>query len=317
MYASDNLPVLIVAFKRPEMLKMVLHSLGESTNPVYIWLDGPRNNDEAEAIRKCVDVIDNSATLNLVKVFHSPANIGIGYAIPRAIQWVFSFESAVVILEDDVLVDPHFFHFAASCLESFRDDYSVTSIIGFNCVPKTEIRNANTSYRFSTYTSSWAWATWRSKWNELEPYMLEGSLSSFVAPRTAKNFAARIRWLQVHKKMHNGLHVSWDHRWLLTNWSLKKIQIVSNNNYCVNIGFGADSTHTVEVPSWMPNEIAESFSSRNDSLEIEQDTLADHWMAKHVYKTKNTNLIKHSTKIILSRILQSLNIPLLHILRRH
>lgn len=57
MTSPETLPILVVAFRRPKNLEVVLKSISNKPNPIYIWLDGPRNSSDASDISACVQVI--------------------------------------------------------------------------------------------------------------------------------------------------------------------------------------------------------------------------------------------------------------------
>jgi hypothetical protein len=296
MSSPETLPILVVAFRRPKSLEVVLKSIANKPNPIYIWLDGPRNSSDASDISDCVQVIYAQQNLNLIEVSQSPHNVGIGFSIPTAIDWVFNFVSQVVILEDDIVIDSGFLEFAAFCLNKYEKNPDISSVIGFNCVPKSNISKPNDNLRFSIYTSSWAWGTWRDKWDFLAPYMLEGRPISFKRPKSVRGLGGRLRWGELSRKIRDGNHVSWDHRWLLVNWHFKRTQVVSNFNLCRNIGFDSDSTHTFIRPTWIPDEIENLIPNAYPFLDPKQDILADRWIAKYVYRSTTMLMLKNRIK---------------------
>ena len=302
MYSENTLPILVIAFRRPDTLKSTLASISGSPNPVYIWLDGPRTSSDSAKILECLNVIKGFNSLNVASIFESESNMGIGYSIPKALNWIFEFESEVVIIEDDIIINQEFLKFASDALNSFRNNFSVMSIVGFNCVPLESIVDTDASYRFSAYSSSWAWATWRDKWKSVEHFMLGEEPIILTLPPTARNMGARARWRIIYKKLKNQKHVSWDHRWLLVNWQFKKLHLVSNVNLCLNIGFGPESTHTNFRPDWVPLEIGIYKGLTYPRPTIAQDLTADKWLVANVFNLKSIYWFKHSVKRILSRI---------------
>ncbi len=302
MYSEHTLPILVIAFRRPDTLKMTLSAISGIPNPIYIWLDGPRTSSDATKIDACLNVVKSFNSLNIIRVLESESNVGIGLSIPKALNWVFEYESEVVVLEDDIVINQEFLRFATDALNSFKDNLRVMSVVGFNCVPMEAIDDIRAPYRFSAYSSSWAWATWRNKWQSVEKFMLGEEPIQLALPPTARNIGARSRWGTISKNLRKQRHVSWDHRWLLVNWQLNKLHLVSNVNLCLNIGFGSTSTHTKFRPRWVPSEIGFYEGLVHPSPIIKQDLTADKWMMSNVFYLKNSFWLKHSIKRLLTRI---------------
>ncbi len=93
MYSEHTLPILVIAFRRPDTLKMTLSAISGIPNPIYIWLDGPRTSSDATKIDACLNVVKSFNSLNIIRVLESESNVGIGLSIPIALNGVFVYES--------------------------------------------------------------------------------------------------------------------------------------------------------------------------------------------------------------------------------
>src|SRR6185295_13628062 len=97
------LPVLLLAFNRPDTTERVLESL-RAARPAHIFfaVDGPRAGREGEAVRvaqvhRLAERIDWDCD---VRTLFREQNLGCKLAVSQAITWFFSHAEAGIILED-------------------------------------------------------------------------------------------------------------------------------------------------------------------------------------------------------------------------
>lgn len=252
-----EVPVLIVAFKRLETLKLVLDVvLEEHKGPVYVFQDAPRaDKDDYSACRAVTDYLSSIENLyGNVEVFVSNENVGCARAIPNAIDWVFSIGyEKIIVLEDDCLPARTFFRFCEEMLERYGDDHRVGMISGNNFIPEKISRKYLYSYYFSHYVHNWGWATWKRAWSKYDH-----SMSLMKSDLFKENFRVlfpssdefnfyRKLW---SSQLHNVNDDSWDSRWMLAFLVNRMLCICPISNQVRNIGFGADSTHTSKSSSY-------------------------------------------------------------------
>lgn len=111
-----NLPVLVIAFNRPETLAVLLGALRQAgaTN-VYFAVDGPRAGrpDDQARVAAVKALIQNEFAPAPDHCLFQPANRGIRWAPPAAISWFFSQVEEGAILEDDCIPGEDFFPLSA------------------------------------------------------------------------------------------------------------------------------------------------------------------------------------------------------------
>ncbi|MCW3090865.1 MAG: nucleotide-diphospho-sugar transferase [Ferruginibacter sp.] len=255
-YTYQNLfktPILFLIFNRPETTKLVFEQI-KKVQPkfLYVAADGPRNDREGDA-GKCIaaramvmDFIDWPCE---VKTLFRTENAGCKKAVSEAINWFFEDIEMGIILEDDCLPSPSFFAFCAEALGKYRDDDNVLAINGcnFNYKPKD-----SNSYFFSRYINAWGWATWKRSAVSTDYEMISWQKKSklFFIWKHIKNnlFDFDLDWCRYWRINFDAVASkaldTWDYQWQYQLWNSDKIMIVSSHNLVVNIGFGADATHT-------------------------------------------------------------------------
>ncbi|HTR11911.1 MAG TPA: hypothetical protein VMI72_01335 [Roseiarcus sp.] len=125
------LTVALLSFNRPEYLRNVVRSLFAQLVPgdeVFLFQDGGWNpfsgnrkasEDELGACVRLFASEDVSAEGVERRVYHSPVNLGIAGNYRRAEQYAFEVlgRSSAVLLEDDLVLGPHYLEAIADLLE--------------------------------------------------------------------------------------------------------------------------------------------------------------------------------------------------------
>jgi hypothetical protein len=282
------IPVLLICFNRPETFFQVLVSLRGLDNPIYVWIDGARTDRDARLAKECSNLISKESTLNIIEINHNVTNYGNTQSIPFAIEWVFKHVDRVVIIEDDVILSKDFFHFADSVLALHSLHRRIAGVSALNSVPNRFISNPDQAFRYSTYASVWGWAITKDSWLELRELLLIRIPIIKLFPKSARNFAAKLRWQSHYFGIANNLPVSWDYRLQLALFSLEKFFVIPNCNYALNVGFGEDATNTRNRPEWVPREYGKLILFNTEHVtNPTQDLNADNWVAKNMHHTKN------------------------------
>ena len=278
-----GIPILITTFRRPALLEMVLKSLPVNPGIVYIWINGPNGKNDQATIADSIRVIERSEIAKLV-VKVNEEHFQSGDSIVRALDWVFASEKSAIILEDDVIPDSSFFFEAEYFLNEFHDDFTLGGIVATNFVPRNLLINYQPfKFRKSIFTSSWGWATWKSRWELFERDLRLVEIDEFVFPNLLNNFIGRSTWRRILKDISTGETDHWDYRWQYTNWKNGWFTAVPNANLALNLGFEAEATHTNLKPSWLKNEVESFDGFSDDFMQNSYHPLADKWILKHVH----------------------------------
>jgi hypothetical protein len=244
-------PILLIAFNRPDLTRIVLSRIREQ-RPAQLWVavDGPRDDvgtDETlvEAVRAiCDEEIDWRCD---VKRRYHATNQGCLMAVSGAISWFLDDAGAGIIIEDDCLPHPTFFPYAATLLRKYEHDPAVMHIGGTNAL--APVRRP-WSYYFSRYTRIWGWATWRRAWRHFD-----ATLSFWPDVKAAGAHRPhlpiedeRILWEARWDSIYEGRRDTWDDSWFLCRL-LHGRAVVPTVNLVSNLGFREDAVHTKDASS--------------------------------------------------------------------
>ncbi len=243
-------PVAFIIYNRPDLTQQVFAAIRRA-RPLRLLViaDGPRTSADTakcQAARAVVQAVDWPCE---VRTHFSEKNLGCGRRPATGIDWVFSQVEEAIILEDDCLPAPSFFHFCECLLKRYRQDLRIMHISGDNYQlgqPRTEA-----AYYFSKYTHSCGWATWRRAWKfydyELkswEAFKAAGLLRAICPdPVEAAHWDRKLTPIARQERDD-----AWDYQWTYAVWTQGGLSILPAVNLISNLGFRSDATHT-RVPS--------------------------------------------------------------------
>lgn len=246
-----DIAVLFICFNRIGPSEQVFEAIRKvRPSRLYFACDGPRSEEErprCEEVRALVDRVDWPCQL---RTRFNERNMGLRLGVSSAINWFFEHEPEGIVLEDDTLPVPSFFGYCKELLERYREDERIWVIMGNDLMDEWE-GERDGSYWFSChgYGAPWGWASWRRVWRHYDVTMaqwpdLKGStlLKDF--------FLSRVEEHDVHHifdEVHAGRMNAWSYQLDITRIIGHGLNILPNTNLIRNIGFGMDSTNTMDL----------------------------------------------------------------------
>jgi hypothetical protein len=175
----------------------------------------------------------------------SDQNLGCRRRIETGLDWVFDQVDHAIIIEDDCVPNDDFWPYCEALLERYRDDIRIGAITGMNMQDSQPRGDA--AYYFSKYLHVWGWATWRRVWNNHDatmafwPHMRRSTQwrTSCTDP------IERLFWEEAFERVAHGEVDTWDYPLVASFFHQELLTATPNSNLVANIGFGADSTHTI------------------------------------------------------------------------
>lgn len=245
---NRDIPVLLMAFIRPDLLKKCLEHLSSLKPPVlYVMGDGPRNSSEKRLCeRSRVLALNPPWKCKVIPIFNEQ-NEGIVKSFIKGMSRMFSDYEYGIYLEDDIILSPSFYQFAQELLIKYRDEPKIGHINATNVVPAytNQLRN---SYHFGNYITEWGFATWRRVWNTYDVNMSqwENVDQTSLLKKTTFNIRSRNslkRMFELH--CNNPSPLAWGYQWHFNCLNNNLLSITPSKNLSVNLGFEReDSTNT-------------------------------------------------------------------------
>jgi len=303
-------PLLFLVFNRPDTTAQVFARIRESRpSRLYIAADGPRPTRPDEA-RQCAEARAIATKIDwpcqVVTLFREK-NLGCKEAVSSAIDWFFSHEEEGIVLEDDCLPAPDFFHFCDTLLAHYRNDRRIRHIAGCNFQQGT--RRGDGAYYFSNLTHVWGWATWRRAWHDYDKNLArhsEDEIFEHLETRFHDPLLAAW-WLEMAVSIKKQRVDTWDIQLALTNLMNDGLSIIPNVNLISNIGFDSRATHTIEpdqnknaLPTGSLDNICHPTTHKPD-LEADLFTLALEFAPSEARRRKY-NRLKYRLKRFAARL---------------
>ena len=131
-----NTPALaIFAYRRPQALQACLASLaacpGADTLDATVFVDGPADAAEQALTEETARVAEAFQGFRSFEVCRAETHLGLGASIIRGITRVLETHPSVIVLEDDLTVQPGFLRFILDGLDRYSEDRRVFSICGY------------------------------------------------------------------------------------------------------------------------------------------------------------------------------------------
>ncbi len=266
-------PILLFVYRRPDHARQVLEALRRSpeaaSSELFIYSDGPKTPEvgpSVEAVRELCRNIQGFAKVTLVE---RSTNWGLAKSIIAGVTEVCAAKGRVIVLEDDIVVSPHFLAYMNEALDRYAADEGVMQISGHLFqVPWTAPQDA----AFLPLTDCLGWATWQRAWSKFDSEM-RGYPQLIADRRLRKAFDldGSFPFFRMLKEQQKGKVDSWAVRFYLYVFINKGRVLFPAKSLVHNIGF--DGTGTNGVPTGTNTWIDESFvvrtyppvSAQNDS----------------------------------------------------
>ncbi len=163
-------PVAVFAFNRPNHLERLLDSLIRNKShikdtPVYLFIDGPRNLSDEKLVNDVSEIAKRKSKSINLEINRSEINMGLSNSIITGINKVLEVHERIIVLEDDLITNSEFLSFCNRALDLYENNLSVGSIQGYS----ENVRlNENSETYFQRGADCWGWATWKSRWDNVE-----------------------------------------------------------------------------------------------------------------------------------------------------
>jgi hypothetical protein len=163
------LPVVVFAYKRPQLLARTLACLrAAGAERIYAFVEAPESEDDADAVaavRRELAAID-WATASVVE---RERHLGWTASLQAGLDDVFQHEQRAAVIEEDVAVAPEFLAYAARALARYEDEPVVAGVTGLRLpFSRRSLRRYPYDALMLPRFFTWGWATWRRAWETFE-----------------------------------------------------------------------------------------------------------------------------------------------------
>ncbi|MED5280168.1 MAG: hypothetical protein VYA10_01680 [Verrucomicrobiota bacterium] len=246
---QTEVPILLMAFIRPDLVKRAMERLSKFAPPIlYVMGDGPRSESEASLCEQSRKIAMNPTWECEVIPILNDDNQGVVASFVKGMNIMFSEHEFGIYLEDDIMLSESFYDFAQEILLTYRDDTRIGHVNSTNFIPHYDPKDYEGSYFFSEYAFEWGFATWKRMWDLYDVKMLDWRDVNQKKMLGEHCFNSRER--KSLKRMFD-LHcdnprpLAWGYQWLFSCLHNKALAVTPKVNMSLNVGFNRnDSTNT-------------------------------------------------------------------------
>lgn len=161
-------PIALFTYNRPEKTEQMLRALAsQNIGRIYIYCDGPKNNDLDRLLVQKNQEIVKKFPLAKKQIIISDKNKGLATSIIDGVSNTFRFEDELIILEDDCLPFDTMCRFMAENLWHWRGYKDIFSVSCYHFIRPYD----NISIPFDVFCSNrflpWGWGTWKDRWQAI------------------------------------------------------------------------------------------------------------------------------------------------------
>jgi len=289
MRANILAPVALFVYNRPKHTQLTLESLKKNKlaahTMLYIFADGEKSNASEEDKKNIIETRELIAAITGFKeviVNQKTKNHGLAASIIAGVTQVVNRHKKIIVLEDDLIVADYFLDYMNDGLNAYEAATNVFSINAFMFPLKTSYNKVV----LLPYTSTWGWATWKTKWDVFDEKMI-GKELLYTDKKLAKRFNLGD---YKYTDMLNLKNNSWGIKWYYSVFMKNGLNLFPHKTLVANIGFDGSGTNCGNIGGLI---LPDLYSSKID-IKILQKT--DLYFLKTYIKYFTRNKIKAFVK---------------------
>ena len=238
-------PIALFVYNRPAHTRQTIGALLKNElaggSDLIIFSDAPKKPEAVEAVSEVREYIRTITGFRSVSIVERDRNWGLSNSIIDGVTRLCNEYGRVIVLEDDLVMSPHFLEYMNVALDSYREDERVMQISGH--IFPVDI-TAETDAVFLPMTTSWGWATWQRAWQHFDPAATGyEELKCDVKLRRQFNLDGAYDYFGMLELQLQGKIDSWAVRWHLSVFLRSGITLFPRKTLVENMGFDGSGTH--------------------------------------------------------------------------
>ena len=292
-------PILLFVYNRPEHVRRNIQALLKNElaaeSELFIYSDAAKDETSQAAVKEVRAFIRSIQGFKKITITERAENWGLARSIIDGVTTLINRYGHVIVLEDDLVVAPHFLQFMNDALETYRDEKRVGHIQACDFTHDPSLPDTF----LIKWTGSWGWGTWDRAWKHFnaDGKALLTELESRKLTYTF-DFNGKYGYTRMLRRQIEGKNNSWAIRWNASLF-LKDIlslnvgkSLVQNEGFdgsgtnCGGGGLYASELYMERRPVKKISPIEENIQARNAYVRYYART--NSFMAKAIRRIKRT-----------------------------
>lgn len=253
-----KLPVLLVAFNRPELVEKRLNEISGLEIPcLYITVDGSKDDKGKKVTTEINKIIEEYENKIPIRKNIRELNVGLATNVTEGINWVLNDYEDCLIIEDDIAINEFFYYSAVETWVKNRKKFATIGGFGSLGIPRalTKLPMLN-MWRTTPFFSAWGWVVSRETWklynleitkDDLENHLPKSRLWNQLSPYQQSKFLKRFNRVE-----ENPLF-TWDFQmqFLCFRWDLENLLPIIRVNENEGFNDNRSSNTKSRPPRWI------------------------------------------------------------------
>jgi len=158
-------PLAIFTYNRPYHTQQTLQYLAKCPRldecEIVIFCDGANRPEHQTQVEQVREAVSDWAKLHNAQVITRVENFGLKKSIETGVTDLCRKFGRIIVLEDDLLVNPAFIDYQLQALDHYADDERVWQVAGFTFPFDKSSEQGTMLLPLST---TWGWGTWQRAW---------------------------------------------------------------------------------------------------------------------------------------------------------
>ena len=218
--STNNSPIALFVYNRPlhtrSTVEALLQNAEAKESDLIIYSDAAKTNISDLQVNETRTYIRSISGFKSILIIEHSENLGLAKSIMDGVTTLCAQYGRVIVIEDDLIVSPHFLNYMNSALNQYNDVEKVMQIAGY-MFPMKAGDEINVEAIFLPFISSWGWATWQRAWrhyDESARYYKKLNIDSNLKWRFDLN--GNYKYFKMLKAQQQGKIESWAIRWYLS-----------------------------------------------------------------------------------------------------
>lgn len=241
-------PVALFTYNRAEHAGRALESLARCRRieecRFYIYCDGAKGDHDLAAVEASRRVVREWAPKFRATVIERSENQGLSRSIVGGATDLCQEYGRVIVLEDDLLVSPHFIDYMLQALDCYQDEPRVYQISGYMFPVELP---ATIDAVFLPLTTTWGWATWDRAWRSFD-WKATGAVKALHDPAVQRRFDldGAYPYSSMLRERLAGKNDSWGILWWWSVFKRDGLALHPRYSLVLNRGFDGSGVHCGE-----------------------------------------------------------------------
>ncbi len=237
-------PIALFAYRRADHLRLTIASLlanpEAAESDLFVFCDAPgrpEHSADVQDVRACVEAIQGFRTISRV---YRGENFGLARSVIEGVDQLVDAHGRVIVVEDDLVVSPHFLRYMNAGLRQYESDARVASIHGY----LFPLRASVPETFFLRGADCWGWATWSRAWSHFEangPKLLAELRARGLSHDF--DYDGQYPYTSMLEDQIAGRNSSWAIRWHASCYLRGLLTLYPGRSLVQNIGNDSSGTH--------------------------------------------------------------------------